>query len=125
MARLMPRRGVPMTRVKPSQGYEAPRARRKIEATVIDRLRVVFRQTEIVAGTWKLRTHADGIPKADTRAALHQLDPRWDDLSTAERARIMTLLVERVDIGADGLKVRPRMGSLAREMLAGGIGAAA
>ncbi len=40
----------------------------------------------------------------------------------------MALLVERVDIGTDGLNVRLRvdgLGSLAREMLAGGIEAAA
>ena len=40
----------------------------------------------------------------------------------------MALLVERVDIGTDGLNVRLRvdgLSSLAREMLAGDIGAAA
>lgn len=40
----------------------------------------------------------------------------------------MALLVERVDIGNDGLNVRLRidgLGGLAREMLAGGIGEAA
>ena len=40
----------------------------------------------------------------------------------------MALLVERVDVGTDGLNVRLRvdgLGSLAREMLAGGMGAAA
>ncbi|WP_330448333.1 hypothetical protein FLP41_14450 [Paracoccus marcusii] len=45
----------------------------------------------------------------------------------AEQARIVTLLVERVDLGADGLNVRLRvdgLGGLAREMLAGNMGAA-
>lgn len=40
----------------------------------------------------------------------------------------MALLVERVDIGTDGLTVRLRidgLDGLAREMLAGGIGEAA
>ena len=40
----------------------------------------------------------------------------------------MALLVERVDIGTEGLNVRLRvdgLGSLAREMLAGDMGAAA
>ena len=100
-----------------------------IEATVIDQLRAVFRQPEIVAGTWKAaRVHADDITEADARAALNQLDPLWDELFPAEQARIVALLVERVDIGTDGLNVRLRvdgLGSLAREMLAGGIEAAA
>jgi len=50
-------------------------------------------------------------------------DPLWDELFPAERARIVALLVEQVDIGIDGLNVRLRvdgLGSLAREMLAGG-----
>ncbi len=45
----------------------------------------------------------------------------------AEQARIVALLVERVDIGTDGLKVRLRrdgLAALAREMTAE-VGAAA
>jgi len=53
----------------------------EIEAAVIDQLRAVFRQPEIVAGTWKAaRAHADYITEADARAALQQLDPLWDEL---------------------------------------------
>jgi site-specific DNA recombinase len=75
----------------------------EIEAAVIDQLRAVFRQPEIVAGTWKAaRAHADDITEADARAALQQLDPLWDELFPAEQARIVALLVERVDIGTDG-----------------------
>ncbi|MCU0974663.1 MAG: recombinase family protein [Burkholderiales bacterium] len=67
----------------------------EIEAAVIAQLRAVFRQPEIVAGTWN---------------------------------RIVALLVERVDIGTDGLNVRLRvdgLNDLAREMLAGSFGEAA
>ena len=74
------------------------------------------------------RAHADDITEADAREALQQLDPLWDELFPAEQARIVALLVERVDIGADGLNVRLRvdgLGGLAREMLTGGIGEAA
>ncbi len=82
----------------------------EIEAAVTDQLRVVFRQPEVVAGTWKAaRAHADGVSEADARAALQQLDPLWDELFPAEQARIVTLLVERVDIGTGGLNVRLRM----------------
>ena len=82
-----------------------------------------------MAGTWKAaRVHADGITESDASAALQQLDPLWDELFPAEQTRIVTLLVERVDIGTGGLNVRLRMdglGGLAREMLSGSIGAAA
>jgi len=101
----------------------------EIEAAVIDQLRAVFRQPEIVAGTWKAaRAHADDIAEADARRALQQLDPLWDELFPAEQARIVALLVERVDIGTDGLNVRLRLDGLdglAREILAGGLGEAA
>jgi len=94
----------------------------EIERAVIDQLRAVFRQPEIVAGTWKAaRDHADDTTEADARAALHQLDALWDELFPAEQARIVGLLVERVDVGTQGLNVRLRvdgLGNLAREMLA-------
>ena len=101
----------------------------EIEAAVIDQLRAVFRQPEIVAGTWKAaRAHDGDIAEADSREALTQLDPLWDELFPAEQARIVALLVERVDIGTDGLNVRLRLdglGGLAHEMLAGGSEVAA
>ena len=77
-----------------------------IEAAVIDQLRAVFRQPEIVAGTWNAaRTHGDDITEADARAAQQHLDPLWDEVFPAEQARIVALLVERVDIGTAGLNV--------------------
>jgi hypothetical protein len=101
----------------------------EIETAVIDQLRAVFRQPETVAGTWKAaRVHVADTTEADARAALQKIDPLWDQLFPAEQARIVALLVERVDIGTGGLNVRIRtdgLGSLAREMLAGDMGAAA
>ncbi|WP_042244704.1 recombinase family protein [Paracoccus sp. PAMC 22219] len=99
----------------------------EIEAAVIDQLRAVFRQPEIVAGTWKAaqeQTPAQdrSISERDVREALYQLDPLWDELFPAEQARIAALLVERIDIGLAGLNVRLRidgLGGLADEMRAG------
>ena len=94
----------------------------EIEAAVIDQLRAVFRQPEIVAGTWKAaRAHDGDISETEAREALTQLDPLWDKLFPAEQARIVALLVERIDIGTGGLNVRLRMDGLtglAREMMA-------
>lgn len=94
------------------------------EAAVIDQLRAVFRQPEIVAGTWKAAKAQDGdIAESDARTALQQLDPLWDELFPAEQARIVALLVERIDIDTEGLDIRLRLDGLrglAREMLAGG-----
>jgi DNA invertase Pin-like site-specific DNA recombinase len=94
----------------------------EIEAAVIDRLRAVFRQPEIIADTWKAARVQDGeIAEAEAREALTRLDPLWGELFPAEQARIVGLLVERVDIGTDGMNVRLRMdglAALAREITA-------
>lgn len=93
-----------------------------IEAAVIGQLRAVFRQPEIMAGTLKAAKEQDNeMTEAEVRAALIQFDPLWDELFPAEQARIVGLLVERIDIGAEGLNLRLRVDgltALAREMQA-------
>ena len=42
-----------------------------------------------------------------------QLDPLWDELFPAEQARIVQLLVERVDVRMHGVEVRLRLNGLA------------
>jgi DNA invertase Pin-like site-specific DNA recombinase len=99
-----------------------------IEAAVIDQLRALFRQPEIVVGTWvAVRAGADDITEAEARAALTELDPLWDELFPAEQARIVALLVERVDVRVHGVEVRIRPSGLAglvREMTGGRSAAA-
>ena len=85
----------------------------EIEAAVIAQLRTVLRQPEIVAGTWKAALAQEGgTSETEVYTALQQFDPLWDELFPAEQARIVGLLVERVDIGTDGLNVRLRMDGL-------------
>ena len=95
---------------------------------MIDQLRAVFRQPEIVVGTWRAAREQDAVTEAEVRDALLQLDPLWDELFPAEQARIVALLVERIDIGTEGIGVRLRvngLSGLAREMLAGDMERAA
>ena len=91
----------------------------EIERAVIDQLRGVFRQPEIVVGTWRAaRAEQEDVTEDEAREALLQLDPLWDELFPAEQARIVQLLVERVDVHGEGVDVRFRMngiGALARE----------
>ncbi len=102
-----------------------------IEKAVISQLRVVFRSPEIVARVYREakareaeeieRLRATGDAAGDLRAlqthpvseqevidALQRLDPVWDNLFPAEQARIVQLLVERVEVTPDGLEVRIR-----------------
>lgn len=92
----------------------------EIEAAVIDQLRAVFRQPEIIAGTWRAaQLRNAGITEAEARTALQQLDPLWDELFPTEQARVVGLLVEQVEIGTDVLDVRLRikgLGGIVEEM---------
>ena len=86
----------------------------EIEAAVIDQLRGIFRQPEIIVGTWReARAEEDGIPEEEAREALTELDPLWDELFPAEQARIVQLLVERVDVRTHGVEVRLRPNGIA------------
>jgi len=75
-----------------------------------------------VVGTWRAaRTSAPDVTEQEVRQALEQLEPLWEELFPAERARIVRLLVDRVDVRADGAAVRLRLdglGSLVRDLAA-------
>ena len=87
----------------------------EIESAVIDQLCAVFRQPEIVVGTWRAaRGHDTEVTEAEVREALEQLDPLWDELFPAEQARLVQLLVERVEIGEDELDIRIRADGVSR-----------
>ncbi|WP_375572675.1 recombinase family protein [Seohaeicola saemankumensis] len=86
----------------------------EIERAVIDQVRAVFRQPEIIAGAWDAaKGHCRDITLNEARMALQQFDPLWDELFPAEQARIIALAVERVDIGTDAINVRMRVDGLA------------
>jgi site-specific DNA recombinase len=81
----------------------------EIESAVVDQLRGLLRAPEIVVRTWRAARQAVGdISEAEVREALERLDPLWDELFPAEQARIVELLVERVDISTEGADIRLR-----------------
>ena len=86
----------------------------EIETAVIDQVRGLLRAPEIIIRTWRAaRTSDGGVTETDVREALERLDPLWDELFPAEQARIVHLLVERVDVGLDGVDIRLRTEGLA------------
>jgi DNA invertase Pin-like site-specific DNA recombinase len=91
----------------------------EIEALVLDQLRALLRQPEVVVGTWRAaREEEADITEEDTRLALERLDEMWGELFPSEQARIFGLMIDRVEVGTDGADVRLRLeglGSLARE----------
>jgi DNA invertase Pin-like site-specific DNA recombinase len=87
----------------------------EVEAAVIHQLRALLRTPEVIVGTWlAARAEIDGLTEAEVRDALEGLDPLWDELFPVEQARIVHLLVERVDVGMDGLELRLRTEGLGR-----------
>jgi DNA invertase Pin-like site-specific DNA recombinase len=87
----------------------------EIEGAVVDQLRGLLRAPEVIVGTWRsARPEIDGLSEAEVREALEGLDPLWDELFPAEQARIVQLLVERVDVGQGGVDIRLRIDGLAR-----------
>src|SRR5688500_8517793 len=50
----------------------------------------------------------DDVTEDEVRVALTQLDPLWGEVFPAEQARIVQLLIERVDVRMHGVEVRLR-----------------
>jgi site-specific DNA recombinase len=80
----------------------------EIERAVVDQLRGLLRSPEIIVRTWRAAKSMGDISEINVRAALERLDPLWDELFPAEQARIVQLLVERVDVSLDGADIRLR-----------------
>jgi hypothetical protein len=59
---------------------------------------------------WLLQQHRTA---PNTEIPTVPLDPLWDELFPAEQARIVRLLVERVDVGPTGADIRLRTAGLA------------
>jgi DNA invertase Pin-like site-specific DNA recombinase len=81
----------------------------EIESAVIEQVRGLLRSPEIIVRTWRAaRQSLDGLSEADVREALKRLNPLWDELFPAEQARVIQLLVDRVDVAPDGADIRLR-----------------
>lgn len=87
----------------------------EIETAVIEQLRGFLRAPELIVRTWMAAIrHDERITEAEVRDAFERLDPMWDELFPAEQARIVQLLVERVDVKVDGIAIRLRTGGLTK-----------
>jgi hypothetical protein len=85
----------------------------EIESAVIEQLRGLLRAPEIIVRTWRAAKSMGDISEAEVREALQRLDPLWDELFPAEQARIVQLLVDRVDVQPHSADIRLRTEGLA------------
>jgi hypothetical protein len=83
----------------------------EIESAVIAQVRALLRTPGMVARTLRAVRAAGGeaAPSLEeTIAGLRRIDKVWEELFPAEQARIMHLLVERLEVGTEGVDLRLR-----------------
>jgi hypothetical protein len=86
----------------------------EIEAAVVTQIRHQLVTPGSFVRTWQAaRVYDSSITEVEVRAALIDFDPLWDELFPAEQARIVQLLVERVDITPESAVIRLRTEGLA------------
>jgi DNA invertase Pin-like site-specific DNA recombinase len=86
-----------------------------IEGAVLDHVQKLLAAPELVARTWATakREGQDEITEREVTLLLADFATVWNELFPAEQARIVQLLVERVDVQEDALEVRIRAEGLA------------
>jgi site-specific DNA recombinase len=85
-----------------------------IEGTVLDHVQKLLAAPELVARTWAAaKRDDDAITEREVTVLLADFATVWNELFPAEQARIVQLLVERVDVLHDALEVRIRAEGLA------------
>jgi site-specific DNA recombinase len=78
----------------------------EIEVAVIDQVRDLLRSPEVIVRTWQAgKRLINGLSESEVATALRRLDPLWNELFPAEQARIIQLLVERVDVSPGGIDI--------------------
>jgi DNA invertase Pin-like site-specific DNA recombinase len=86
-----------------------------VDGAVLDHIRKSLAAPELVARTWAVakRDAIDEITEREVTVLLADFATVWNELFPAEQARIVQLLVERVDMQEDALEVRIRAEGLA------------
>jgi DNA invertase Pin-like site-specific DNA recombinase len=83
----------------------------EVERLVLGQVRRLLAAPELVARTITAVHRENGaaehteLDEGDVIEALGALEPVWDELYPAEQARIMRLLIERIDVAPDGISV--------------------
>jgi hypothetical protein len=83
----------------------------EIEGVVLAQVRRLLNTPEVVARAIA-EVHREGAPSENPIAeekrimeAIASLQPIWDELYPAEQNRVLRLLVERIDVAADGISI--------------------
>ena len=78
----------------------------ELERIIIDQVGLLLQTPEVIVQTWRaLRKQTPEISEAQVRSALLGFDEIWDELFPAEQARIVGLLVQRIDMHAERVEI--------------------
>ena len=80
----------------------------EVEEAVIAQVRHLLCTPEVIARVWAAARPESAVPEREVVETITAFAPLWDELFPAEQARIVRLLVERVDLAPDGMAVRLR-----------------
>jgi DNA invertase Pin-like site-specific DNA recombinase len=78
----------------------------EVEEAVVAQVRHLLKTPEVIARTWA--EARDEVPEREVVEIVTAFAPLWDELFPGEQARIVRLLVERVDLAPSGLRVNLR-----------------
>ena len=78
-----------------------------VEGAVLDQVQKLLAAPELVARTWAAakREGDDEITAREVTILLTDFAAVWNELFPAEQARILRLLIERIDVAPDGISV--------------------
>ena len=82
----------------------------QIEDAVIAQIRAMVQTPEIIVATWRAaRKSRKDLTERKVRDELSRFEALWSELFPAEQARIVQLLVDRVDMSEKGADIRLRI----------------
>jgi site-specific DNA recombinase len=78
----------------------------EIERIVLDQVQTLLQTPEVIVQTWRAARKQDrDVTESDVRNALMEFEQLWNELFPAEQARIIELVVERVDVKSDAIEL--------------------
>jgi DNA invertase Pin-like site-specific DNA recombinase len=77
----------------------------EVEEAVVAQVRHLLQTPEIIARTWAAAKTEMELPERDVVQTVTDFAPLWEELFPAEQARIVRLLIERIDLTPDGMQV--------------------
>lgn len=79
---------------------------KEIEFLVVEHLKELLKQPEIIFTTWQVLSKQEAFSEDQVREALNDLSEVWSLLFPNEQRRLIKLLVSRIDVHQQGIRIR-------------------